>query len=142
MPSANSISPSWRPLQNASLGWKLSVAALGIGACHYLVAVTIWLKWLRGFGVDGDNYLYWLRDALPALLFCACYVVSVACSLYHPRFAKWSASLLVILTVAHFFVDNIMHHFTLQMMTQDRGCVWISPTWWWYEHQCAGWWHP
>lgn len=96
---------------------------------------------IYGFGINADNYTYYLRDALPALLFFAAFMAAFVTTVRRPGTrSRTLCAILVAGAVIHFAIDERLHQFTIQMLTLDRGCVWQSPTWWWHEHRCSGWW--
>jgi hypothetical protein len=116
---------------------RLAFAVLIIGLTHYGIACIIWATWIRGFGIDRFNYGYYVRDALPALVFALTYFSSVIYFANTKRSPIVVTLLLILATACHFAIDERLHHFTVQMMTTDRGCIHFSPTWWWYEHRCG-----
>jgi hypothetical protein len=116
-----------------------AATVLFLGCCHYLVGLYIWANWLLHFGIDSDNYVYWLRQALPAFVVFTAYALTLGVGVVRHRTPRKAIAVLMVLTIAHFLIDNRLHHFSLQVMYLNRGCVWYSPTWWWYEHQCGGW---
>lgn len=124
---------------NSSMDTRLFGCMVSIfGLFHYGVGCFIWISWIRGFGIDRFNYGYYLRDALPAFVFLLLYFWLFVHFAKTKRPAIVVVVLPVLATMIHFAIDERFHHFTVHWLTEDRGCIWLSPTWWWYQHRC-GW---
>jgi len=134
-PTSASSAPAILSATLRPLAGMILFAGLG----HYTISLVLWGLVLYGYGINRDTYEFWLRDALPALVLFLCYVTSIYVSIRRPHVVWWWAGILACLSVGHFVLDNTMHHFTVSMMYPEEGCVWSSPTWWWYEHRCGVW---
>jgi len=109
------------------------------GIAHYGISLLAWGFVLYAFGIRRDTYEFWFRDALPALTIFICFLTSLGITFRRPNLVWWWAGALACLCVGHFVLDNSMHHFTINSFGGEDGCVWGSPTWWWYEHRCSVW---